>query len=84
MMLGALRGDRREVVRRAIGVAEIARWQEGVESRDTALTAARHATRQYAKRQYTWFRNQPPPDWHRTSETERCVLNDYFDTLLRD
>lgn len=71
-------------VRRAIGVAEIARWQDGIESRDAALTAARHATRQYAKRQYTWFRNQPPPDWHRTSETERCVLNGYFDTLLRD
>jgi tRNA dimethylallyltransferase len=70
-------------VRRAIGVAEIGRWQQGEWNRDEALSAARFATRQYAKRQYTWFRNQPPPDWLRNSETETCVLSGQFDTLLR-
>lgn len=69
-------------VRRAIGVAEIARWQAHEYSREEALTAARHATRQYAKRQYTWFRNQPPADWLRTSETEKCAIDRIFDTLL--
>ncbi|KQM88590.1 tRNA dimethylallyltransferase [Sphingomonas sp. Leaf23] len=71
-------------VRRAIGVAEIAQWQAGSIDRDDALAAARHATRQYAKRQYTWFRNQPPADWLRTSETEKCALTRNFDTLLRN
>ena len=70
-------------VRRAIGVAEIERWQAGRDTREAALTAARHATRQYAKRQYTWFRNQPPPGWLRTSETEKCALGIKIDTLLR-
>ncbi|KQM41070.1 tRNA dimethylallyltransferase [Sphingomonas sp. Leaf10] len=70
-------------VRRAIGVIEIERWQNGEWTRDEALREARFATRQYAKRQYTWFRNQPPEDWLRTSETETCALSDQFDTLLR-
>jgi tRNA dimethylallyltransferase len=70
-------------VLRAIGVPEIAAWQRGDISRDDALTQARFATRQYAKRQYTWFRNQPPEDWLRTSETETCVLGKIFDSLLR-
>lgn len=48
-------------VMRAIGVREIA--ADG----DRAAMAARGqlATRRYAKRQYTWFSNQPPPDWPR-------------------
>lgn len=70
-------------VRRAIGVIEIERWQQGEWTRDEALREARFATRQYAKRQYTWFRNQPPADWLRTSETETCALYGQLDTLLR-
>ncbi|MGN7160255.1 tRNA (adenosine(37)-N6)-dimethylallyltransferase MiaA [Sphingomonas sp. SAFR-052] len=70
-------------VRRAIGVIEIERWQQGEWTRDDALREARFATRQYAKRQYTWFRNQPPADWLRSSETETCALSCQFDTLLR-
>ncbi len=70
-------------VRRAIGVGEIAAWQEGATTRAEALATARFATRQYAKRQYTWFRNQPPAGWLRTSETETCALSTIFDTLLR-
>ncbi|WP_156352641.1 MULTISPECIES: tRNA (adenosine(37)-N6)-dimethylallyltransferase MiaA [unclassified Sphingomonas] len=71
-------------VRRAIGVSEIARWQQGLLTRDEALANARFATRQYAKRQYTWFRNQPPADWLRTSETDKCALSDQLETLLRN
>jgi tRNA dimethylallyltransferase len=50
-------------VMRAIGVAEIAAFLRGELSREQALAAARIATRQYARRQYTWFRRQPPADW---------------------
>lgn len=66
-------------VRRAIGVPEIAAWLNGEIDRDTALARAQAATRQYAKRQYTWFRNQPPPDWRRISETEIDTLISHFE-----
>ena len=52
-------------VMRAIGVPEIAAFLQGELTREQALAAARVATRQYAKRQYTWFRRQPPADWPR-------------------
>ncbi len=60
-------------VLRAIGVREIAAIIAGELLRDEAVARAQAATRQYAKRQYTWFRNQPSPTWHRTNDT----LNEY-------
>jgi tRNA dimethylallyltransferase len=50
---------------RAIGVREIAAFLRGEMTRAAALAAGQAATRQYAKRQYTWFRRQPPADWPR-------------------
>jgi tRNA dimethylallyltransferase len=52
-------------VMRAIGVPEIAGLLRGELTREAALAAGQLATRQYAKRQYTWFRNQPPESWQR-------------------
>jgi tRNA dimethylallyltransferase len=52
-------------VMRAIGVPEIAAFLHGDLSRDEALALGKIATRQYAKRQYTWFRRQPPAHWPR-------------------
>jgi tRNA dimethylallyltransferase len=60
-------------VRRAIGVREIGDWLDGAIGRDEAVARAQAATRQYAKRQYTWFRRQPPKAWERTDETETNV-----------
>jgi tRNA dimethylallyltransferase len=57
--------DPRLPVMRAIGVREIAAWRAGEIDRDTMLATAATATRQYAKRQYTWFSRQPPADWLR-------------------
>lgn len=57
-------------VRRAIGVPEWARVLSGETCEGQALAATRMATRHYAKRQYTWFRNQPPPEWARTGALE--------------
>ncbi len=59
---------------RAIGVPEIAGWLEARWNRDEALARAQLATRRYAKRQYTWFRHQPPADWHRTSLRDTATL----------
>jgi tRNA dimethylallyltransferase len=69
-------------VRRAIGVREIAEWQAGRISREEAAARAQAATRQYAKRQYTWFRRQPPGAWARTAETETYILLDEFERKL--
>ena len=55
-------------VMRAIGVPEIAAMLDGSLTRDEALSGGQLATRQYAKRQYTWFRNQLPGEWPRFSE----------------
>ncbi|MEO8723701.1 MAG: tRNA (adenosine(37)-N6)-dimethylallyltransferase MiaA [Sphingobium sp.] len=54
-------------VMRAIGVREIAGWLAGEMSREMMIAQAQTATRQYAKRQYTWFNRQPPPAWERAT-----------------
>lgn len=69
-------------VRQAIGAREIAAWQAGELSRDEAIERAQAATRQYAKRQYTWFRRQPPESWTRTDSTEISKLIGEFETKL--
>ncbi len=55
-------------VLRAIGVPELSALQDGTLSRAEAIELGQIATRQYAKRQYTWFRNQSPPEWSRWNE----------------
>ena len=52
-------------VMRAIGLGEIAALIGETLDRDSALAAGTQATRNYAKRQYTWFAHQPPPEWPR-------------------
>jgi tRNA dimethylallyltransferase len=55
-------------VMRAIGVREVSAWLHGEMTRGEMVSAGRLATRQYAKRQYTWFRHQAPEDWPRMEE----------------
>ena len=55
-------------VMRAIGVREISNWLHGGMTRGEMVEAGRLATRQYAKRQYTWFRHQLPEAWRRVEE----------------
>lgn len=52
-------------VMRAIGVREIAAMLANPEHAERSIEDAKMATRRYAKRQYTWFRNQAPADWLR-------------------
>lgn len=71
-------------VMRAIGVPEIADFLSGTLSRDAATAQGQTATRQYAKRQYTWFRNQPPTDWMRCASELDNVKIDELAIKLRD
>ena len=51
---------------KAVGVRDFAAHLKGKVTLDEAVDAVRQATRNYAKRQLTWFRNQTP-DWPRTA-----------------
>ena len=50
-------------VMRAIGVPEISAMLTGAIGHNQAAILGKTATRQYAKRQFTWFRNQAPTEW---------------------
>lgn len=68
-------------VMRAIGVREIAAWLANELSREEMIAAGQQATRNYAKRQYTWFRRQPPQEWMRT-ESLRNDIEAQFASLF--
>jgi tRNA dimethylallyltransferase len=52
-------------VMKAIGVSQIAAMMKGEMTRAEVLEKGAAATRQYAKRQMTWFRNQMDESWER-------------------
>lgn len=52
-------------VMRAIGVPEIRMFSRGNMLENEAIAAGQQATRRYAKRQYTWLKNQDPDSWPR-------------------
>ena len=70
-------------VLRAIGVPEISAMLDGSISQDEAIFRAQASTRQYAKRQYTWFRNQSPPEWIRFESEFNDSKMMIFDRLLQ-
>ena len=47
---------------KAVGLPELLSYLRGEVQLDDAITAAKRATRRYAKRQMTWFRHQATPD----------------------
>lgn len=70
-------------VMRAIGVPEIAAHLHDDAPLEDVIERGARATRNYAKRQYTWFRHQPPADWPRL-ETERSDLDAIIEIILRN
>ena len=74
-------------VMRAIGVPEIAAFLAGEIDAETMIAAGQQATRNYAKRQFTWFRRQPPVEWPRIdpgTAFENIDFDTQFASLLRD
>ena len=69
-------------VMRAIGVPEIAAYLRGDWSLEEARERGQIATRQYAKRQYTWFRHQPPPEWPRIDDKNYTAMS-IFEIMLQ-
>jgi len=68
-------------VMRGIGVREIAAFIRGELSIGEAIAAGSQATRRYAKRQYTWFAHQPPPEWPRFTEIPDPVRAELVEAL---
>jgi len=68
-------------VMRAIGVPEIAEALAGRLSMADAIISAMRATRNYAKRQYTWLKHQLPADWVRVAP-ENVLVEHHFERLL--
>ncbi|HEX3664315.1 MAG TPA: tRNA (adenosine(37)-N6)-dimethylallyltransferase MiaA [Rhizomicrobium sp.] len=57
-----------------LGLRELLQVRDGVSMLDVAKSAATTATRQYAKRQLTWFRHRMADwDWIETPETDEIV-----------
>lgn len=69
-------------VMRAIGVPEIKAFLRGELTREEAIAAGQQATRNYAKRQYTWLRNQNPGGWPRVAYESSIDIYDVA-SLLR-
>jgi len=55
---------------RAIGYKEITAYLQGAMSLDEAVERAKRRTRNYAKRQMTWFNKIPSIVWHDASDPE--------------
>ena len=69
-------------IRRAIGMPELAAAALGEITLQEAIERVSLATRRYAKRQYTWFRNQPPADWERTDAADNYAQLQKIETKL--
>lgn len=71
-------------VMRAIGVREIGAILAQPAQREAFARSAKQATRNFAKRQYTWFKNWPPPAWERiNSQLDADSINEIV-IKLRD
>ena len=64
--------DNRLPAMKALGVAPFAAHLRGGSTLDEALAWARQQTRNYAKRQITWFRNQVP-EWPRRQSADDVI-----------
>ena len=71
--LSALRLDPALPAMKAIGVREISAFFAGEMTREDAIERSIIATRQYAKRQSTWFRNQLDESWKVFSSGENAL-----------
>jgi tRNA dimethylallyltransferase len=60
-------------VMKAIGVQQIAAMLKGKMTATEVIGTGAAATRQYAKRQMTWFRNQLDESWRRTAQPDEVL-----------
>ncbi len=66
---------------KALGVAELAKTLAGAQDLAGAVTLVQTATRQYAKRQMTWFRNQFRADLTLSKKLSECLMEEIFSNI---
>ena len=70
-------------VMRALGARELAAHALGASPLDGAVEAAKAATRHFAKRQTTWFRNQFHASCEQTTQFYERLLQGIFNNIDR-
>lgn len=73
--------DRSLPAMRAIGVPQLTDYVDGILSLDAAIEAAVIATRQYAKRQRTWFRHQFVSDIRVDAQFSKSRFEEIFSEI---
>jgi tRNA dimethylallyltransferase len=76
--LQALKLDPELPAMKAMGVRELMQWLDGEVSRAVALAALQQATRNYAKRQLTWFRHQMPQAQTWAAQLSESLIEEIF------
>ncbi len=67
----------------SIGYRHMINFIEGNWSWEKTLELLARDTRHYAKRQYTWFNNNPGIIWHDVGETDK-IFHDIKDFLIKN
>ncbi|MBC27542.1 MAG: tRNA (adenosine(37)-N6)-dimethylallyltransferase MiaA [Rhodospirillaceae bacterium] len=67
---------------RILGVPEISAYLAGEHDLADAVARAQQATRRYAKRQMTWFRNQIIPDLHIKRKYSKSICSSIFSFII--
>jgi tRNA dimethylallyltransferase len=65
-----------------IGYKEVIEYLDGFISYDRMIEKIQQVTRNYAKRQYTYFKNQLPVRWFASLEDAKKTLDDEINTYL--
>ena len=79
--------DHRDTYRtaaQAIGYKEFFPYFDGTQSLDACLDRLKQASRNYAKRQLTWFRHQQDAVWLDVDDTENGTVLQRAETLITD
>lgn len=71
-------------VMKALGVPELAAFLAGESSREDAVTKAKQHTRNYAKRQMTWFRGQFSASETINAQYSESIFNEIFPKIRQN
>lgn len=62
------------IAKQALGYKELIDYSDGKMSLEQAIETLKKRTRNYAKRQYTWFKKDPNIEWYDVAETPTKVI----------
>lgn len=70
-------------IMKALGVKDLVGFLDGANTLDEAISAAQQATRRYAKRQTTWFRNQMIPKLAMSGQYSKRMNDEIFSFVMK-